>query len=161
MESNIEIVIKSDGKKVMMQCHGKDTSKEKALYVMQKAYLALVVSLLKEELTKKERAECAADFGMMMAEDLLDVMEGRSCELGKEKDKMTLQEAMNYRGENPATLSDKLAVQEGYVRRWCKPGGLLKLSAGRLQQLAQALDGGILIAEDGAEVELYGNGGRS
>ena len=65
---------------------------------------------------------------------------------------MTLQEAMNYRGENPATLSDKLAVQEGYVRRWCKPGGLLKL--------AQALDGGILIAEDGAEVELYGNGGR-
>lgn len=74
---------------------------------------------------------------------------------------MTLQEAMNYRGENPATLSDKLAVQEGYVRRWCKPGGLLKLSAVRLQQLAQALDGGILIAEDGAEVELYGNGGRA
>lgn len=33
---------------------------------------------------------------------------------------MTLQEAMNYRGENPATLSDKLAVQEGYIRRWCK-----------------------------------------
>ena len=74
---------------------------------------------------------------------------------------MTLQEAMNYRGENPATLSDKLAVQEGNARRWCKPGGLLKLSAARLQQLAQALDGGILIAEDGAEVELYGNGGRS
>ena len=74
---------------------------------------------------------------------------------------MTLQEAMNYRGENPATLSDKLAVQEGYVRRWCKPGGLLKLSAARLQQLAQALDGGILVAEDGAEVELYGNGGRA
>lgn len=74
---------------------------------------------------------------------------------------MTLQEAMNYRGENPATLSDKLAVQEGYVRRWCKPGGLLKLSAARLQQLAQVLDGGILIAEDGAEVELYGNGGRA
>lgn len=74
---------------------------------------------------------------------------------------MTLQEAMNYRGENPATLSDKLAVQEGYIRRWCKPGGLLKLSAARLQQLAQALDGGIMIAEDGAEVELYGNGGRA
>ena len=68
---------------------------------------------------------------------------------------------MDYRGENPATLSDKLAVQEGYVRRWCKPGGLLKLSAARLQQLAQALVGGILIAEDGAEVELYGNGGRA
>lgn len=33
---------------------------------------------------------------------------------------MTLQEAMNYRGENPATLSDKLEVKEGYVRRWCK-----------------------------------------
>ena len=30
---------------------------------------------------------------------------------------MTLQEAMNYRGESPATLSDKLEVKEGYVRR--------------------------------------------
>lgn len=30
---------------------------------------------------------------------------------------MTLQEAMNYRGENPATLGDKLEVKEGYVRR--------------------------------------------
>lgn len=28
-------------------------------------------------------------------------------------------------------------------------------------QLDEALDGGILIAEDGAEVELYGNGGRA
>ena len=74
---------------------------------------------------------------------------------------MTLQEAMNYRGENPATLSDKLAVQEGYVRRWCKPGGLLKLSAARLQQLAQAPHGARRNAEDGAEVELYGNGGRA
>lgn len=46
---------------------------------------------------------------------------------------MTLQEAMNYRGENPATLGDKLEVKEDYVRRWCKPGGLLKLSAVRLQ----------------------------
>lgn len=103
MESNIEIVIKSDGKKVMMQCHGKDTSKEKALYVMQKAYLALVVSLLKEELTKKERAECAADFGMMMAEDLLDVMEGRSCEVHtqtfKGKDAAFLHELMKRQGE--------------------------------------------------------------
>ena len=57
MESNIEIVIKSDGKKVMMQCHGKNTSKEKALDAMQKAYLALVVSLLKKELTDKEKIE--------------------------------------------------------------------------------------------------------
>ena len=35
---------------------------------------------------------------------------------------MTLQEAMNYRGENPATLSDKPAVQEGYVRRAAAAG---------------------------------------
>lgn len=34
---------------------------------------------------------------------------------------MTLLEAMDYRGENPATLGDKLEVKEGYVRRWCKP----------------------------------------
>ena len=41
MENNIEIVIRSDGKKVLMQCHGKDTSKEKAMNAMQKVYLAL------------------------------------------------------------------------------------------------------------------------
>ena len=51
MESNIEIVIKRDGKRVVMQCHDKGTSKDKALDAMQKAYLALVVSLLKKELT--------------------------------------------------------------------------------------------------------------
>ena len=103
MESNIEIVIKSDGKKVMMQCHGKDTSKEKALYVMQKAYLALVVSLLKEELTEKERAECAADFGKMIELELLDVMEGRSCKVHTTealgKDAAFLHELMKRQGE--------------------------------------------------------------
>lgn len=46
------------------------------------------------------------------------------------------------------------------MKRWCKPGGLLKLSARRLYELAQALDGGVLVTADGAEVELYGNGGN-
>lgn len=36
-----------------------------------------------------------------------------------------------------------------------------KMSLENRITLAQALDGGILIAEDGAEVELYGNGGRA
>lgn len=81
MENNIEIVIKSDGKRVVMQCNGKGTSKDKALDTMQKVYLAFVVDLLKKELTDKEKIECAAAFGMMMAEELLDVMEGRSCEV--------------------------------------------------------------------------------
>ena len=65
---------------------------------------------------------------------------------------MTLKEAMIYRGENESTL----ATRPLDVRRWCKPGGLEKLSAQRLQQLAKALDGGVLITEDGAEFELYG-----
>ena len=51
MENNIEIVIKSDGKRVVMQCHGNGTSKDKALDTMQKVYLAFVVDLLKKELT--------------------------------------------------------------------------------------------------------------
>lgn len=29
------------------------------------------------------------------------------------------------------------------------------------QQLAAALDGGVLVTADGAEVELYGNGGNA
>ena len=103
MENNIEIVIRSDGKKVLMQCHGKDTSKEKALDAMQKAYLALVVSLLKKELPYDEKIECAAAFGMMMAEELLDVMEGRSCEVHTTealgKDAAFLHELMKRQGE--------------------------------------------------------------
>lgn len=73
---------------------------------------------------------------------------------------MTLKEAMDYRGENETTLAEKMDSAPGYVRRWAKPGGLLKLSAARLQELAKALDGGVLLTEDGAEVELYGNGGK-
>ena len=96
-------MIKSDGKKVLMQCHGKDTSKEKALDAMQKAYLALEVSLLKKELTHDEKIECAAVFGMMMAEELLDVMEGRSCEVHtqtfKGKEAAFMAELMKRQGE--------------------------------------------------------------
>ena len=69
---------------------------------------------------------------------------------------MTLKEAMTYRGENEETLAVKMETKAVYIRRWCKPGALLKLSAARLQQLAEALDGGVLITEDGAEFELYG-----
>ena len=68
---------------------------------------------------------------------------------------MTLKEAMIYRGENESTLALMLATRPLDVRRWCKPGGQQMLSAQRLQ-LAKALDGGVLITEDGAEFELYG-----
>lgn len=105
MENNIEIVIKSDGKKVLMQCHGKDTSQEKAMDAMQKAYLAFVVRLLKKGLTDKEKIECAADFGKMMAEELLDVMEGRSCKV----------HTTEVRGKNAAFLHE-LMKRQGEVQ---------------------------------------------
>lgn len=69
---------------------------------------------------------------------------------------MTLKEAMIYRGENESTLAEKMETKAVYIRHRCAPGGLLKLSAARLQQLAETLDGGVLITEDGAEFELYG-----
>lgn len=37
----------------------------------------------------------------------------------------------------------------------------LRISGARMQQLAAALDGGVLITEDGAEFELYGNRGNA
>ena len=46
------------------------------------------------------------------------------------------------------------------VKRWVQPGGLERLSAVRLQQIARALDGGVLVTEDGCEVELYGGKAR-
>lgn len=103
MENNIEIVIKSDGKKVLMQCHGKNTSKEKALDSVQKAYLAFVVNLLKKGLTDKEKTECADVFGKMMKEELLDMMEGRSGKVHttevRGKDAAFLHELMKRQGE--------------------------------------------------------------
>lgn len=103
MESNIEIVIKSDGKKVVMQCHGKNTTAEKALDAMQKAHLAYVVNLLRKGLTEKERAECADVFGKMMKEELLDMMEGRSGKVhmteARGKDAAFLHELMKRQGE--------------------------------------------------------------
>lgn len=103
MENNIEIVIRSNGKKVLMQCHGKNTSQEKAMDAMQKVYLAFVVRMLKKGMTDKEKIECAADFGKMMAEELLDVMEGRSCEVHTTealgKDAAFMAELMKRQGE--------------------------------------------------------------
>ena len=74
---------------------------------------------------------------------------------------MTLKEAMIYRGENESTLALMLATRPLDVLRWCKPGGLLKLNAARLQQLAVGLDGGVLVTADGVKTELYGSGGNA
>lgn len=73
---------------------------------------------------------------------------------------MTLKEAMAYRGENADTLAEKIGIRAGEVRRWMGENGMLRISGARMQQLAVALDGGVLITEDGAEFELYGNGGN-
>ena len=55
---------------------------------------------------------------------------------------MTLKEAMGYRGENADTLAEKIGIRAGEVRRWMGENGM------------------VLITEDGAEFELYGNGGN-
>lgn len=73
---------------------------------------------------------------------------------------MTLKEAMAYRGENADTLAEKIGIRAGEVRRWMGENGMLRISGARMQHLAAALDGGVLITEDGAEFELYGNGGN-
>lgn len=74
---------------------------------------------------------------------------------------MTLKEAMGYRGENADTLAEKIGISAGEVRRWMGENGMLRISGARMQQLAAALDGGALVTADGAEVELYGNGGNA
>lgn len=72
---------------------------------------------------------------------------------------MTLYEAMDYRGENAATLAARIGCAESTIVRYAAPSGMLKGSAAMLYKMAKALDAGFLITEDGAEVELYGNGG--
>ena len=69
---------------------------------------------------------------------------------------MTLKEAMAYRGENADTLAEKIGIRAGEITKWMRPAGLL-----RVQQLAVALDGGVLVTADGVEVELYGSGGNA
>lgn len=66
---------------------------------------------------------------------------------------MTLKEAMAYRGENADTLAEKIGIRAGEITKWMRPAGL--------QQLAVALDGGVLVTADGVEVELYGSGGNA
>lgn len=86
---------------------------------------------------------------------------GHAGELGEEAGEMTLKEAMGYRGENADTLAEKIGIRAGEVRRWMGENGMLRISGARMQQLAAALDGGVLITEDGAEFELYGNRGNA
>jgi len=69
---------------------------------------------------------------------------------------MTLKEAMAYRGENADTLAEKIGIRAGEITKW-----LLRVPSARLQQLAVALDGGVLVTADGVEVELYGSGGNA
>lgn len=69
---------------------------------------------------------------------------------------MTLEEAMKYRGETVRSLAKATETAPSCVKCWVQPGGLERLSAVRLQQIARALDGGVLVTEDGYEVELYG-----
>ena len=86
---------------------------------------------------------------------------GHAGELGEEAGEMTLKEAMGYRGENADTLAEKIGIRAGEITKWMRPAGLLRVPSARLQQLAVALDGGVLVTADGAEVELYGNGGNA
>lgn len=65
-----------------------------------------------------------------------------------------------YRRELNEALEKADWIRAGEVRRWMGENGMLRISGARMQQLAAALDGGVLITEDGAEFELYGNGGN-
>ena len=69
---------------------------------------------------------------------------------------MTLKEAMGYRGENADTLAEKIGIRAGEVRRWMGENGMLRISGARMQQLAAALDGGVLITEDGGSLSCTG-----
>ena len=65
---------------------------------------------------------------------------------------MTLKEAMGYRGENADTLAEKIGIRAGEVRQMDGENGMLRMlrvPSARLQQLAAALDGGVLVTEDG------------
>ena len=70
---------------------------------------------------------------------------------------MTLKEAMGYRGENADTLAEKIGIRAGEITKWMRPAGLLRVPSARLQQLAVALDGGVLVTADGADVEDVSN----
>ena len=69
---------------------------------------------------------------------------------------MTLKEAMAYRGENADTLAEKIGIRAGEITKWMRPAGLLRVPSARLQQLAVALDGGVLVTADGRVVVTAG-----
>ena len=63
---------------------------------------------------------------------------------------MTLKEAMIYRGENESTLALMLATRPLDVRRWCKPGGLEKLSQGVELARDKGLDDALILMDGSA-----------
>lgn len=68
---------------------------------------------------------------------------------------MTLSEAMTFRGISAGELAKFMSIPTQTARNWAA-GGMGRVSAAKLQTLAKMLDGGVLITEDGVEIELYG-----
>lgn len=71
---------------------------------------------------------------------------------------MTLREAMQYRGLTAGQLARLIGVGKVTVECWQRDD-MDRVTLHRLQQLAKMLDGGVLITEDGVELELYGGKG--
>ena len=71
---------------------------------------------------------------------------------------MTLGDALAYRGVTTGQLARLVGVNKSTVEGWARPGGMGGMSVKRLRTICEMLDCGVLVTEDGAEVELYGGG---
>ena len=69
---------------------------------------------------------------------------------------MTLKEALQYRGVTTGQLARILGVNKATVEGWTKPEGMSGMTVRRLRTICEMLECGVLITEDGPEVELYG-----
>ena len=91
-----------------------------------------------------------------MGKDRLNRIELRAEELGLE----SLNIAMQANGKGMPSTDQSRAMRDNWMPEGVEPEFRVPVLRAprtrREQQLAEALDGGVLITEDGAEFELYG-----
>lgn len=102
MKSKIEINISViDDGPVVMRCQGQNTSKGKALDALEDAYLSTVAQLMRKDLSKDEQEEAAKEFGEMMQDRLLAMVQGKGKRymVSSEKEMSFMTELMRRQGE--------------------------------------------------------------
>lgn len=101
MKSTIEITVRTvPGGKVLTNIKGKECSEEDALMAMTAGFCGMAASILRD-VPQRLRGQCCAEFGKMMENALLAMMDGgaRAAQRFEGRDAEFINELMTRQGE--------------------------------------------------------------